>query len=326
MTTNQLPNIHILLQSSLPITPFSWLPFAVIAVLSVVMVAAIIYMLSSIIRSERAKQWSRFQIYEAFLSMLFIVAFAALAYLFFLNPQNLFATQLNIVPCGGTYASSQGCTVAQSTTTNRGSTQPMPGCTGATQLFTLASCDLSQFDNATYALAGDAFTASYLIALLPGLEGELSPIPTTWGIQIIFNLPAIVPIASSGQVVTMFYGFALLLLIFNQLQLIVISGAVLFLALFLSVGLVARTLGFTRTFGGAMIAFGLGIGLLFPLLVAITYGYIDVSAGVMYIQSAGTTSIIWSGFTSLVNNPAAATGGIFLDIGYVIAGSPSYLY
>jgi hypothetical protein len=118
----------------------------------------------------------------------------------------------------------------------------------------------------------------------------------------------------------MFYGFALLLLIFNQLQLIVISGAVLFLALFLSVGLVARTLGFTRTFGGAMIAFGLGIGLLFPLLVAITYGYIDVSAGVMYIQSAGTTSIIWSGFTSLVNNPAAATGGIFLDIGYVIAG------
>ncbi len=324
----------------LPVMPFTWIPIALLAALIVMMIAAVVYMLSGIIRSDRAKQWSRFQIYEVALSMLLIVAFASLAYIFFLNPQGLFG-QLNLVPCGGTLASQQfGC--SGTTVTSASGQVTGPGCTAATQLFTLASCDLSIFNNATFTVAEDTFIASYIVDLLPGVQGQFGPIFTGIGINIGFGTPSLIPVLGGAQLVTYFYDLMLLLLVFNQLQLVVVSAAVLFLSLFLSVGLIARTLGFGRTFGGAMIAFGLGIGILYPLLIAITYGYIDVSAGAVCLQSFSCSfkTIVVSDL-SLIVNPGtyqtaiwyltAGTGGslaslgsglgaIFLEIGYIIAG------
>jgi hypothetical protein len=350
--SQMIPNIHAftaLLQAQipqcsgtsgancLPITPFTWIPIAFLAVLVVIMIAAIVYMLSGIIRSDRARQWSRFQIYEAILSFLLIIAFASIAYIFFLNPQNLLGNQLNIVPCAGTSAQQSGCPSSTGS-----STASAPGCTGATQLFTLASCDLSIFNNATFTIAEDTFIASYVVDLLPGVSGQFGPIPTGIGIDLKFSTPSLIPVLGGGQLISYFYDAVLLLLVFNQLQLVVVSASVLFLALFLSIGLIARTLGFTRTFGGAMIAFGLGIGIIYPLLIAITYGYIDVSAGAMCLQSFSCSFLtIFKSTASLIINPGtyqaaiwqmsagtagslgslgSGLGAIFLEIGYIIAG------
>jgi len=326
----------------LPITPFTWLPFAAVAVLVVILIAAMVYMLSGIIGSDRARSWSRFQIYEALLSILLISAFLALTYLFFLNPQGLFGTQLNIVPCAGASNSQAGCNTITTGTARASTTANSPGCAGATQLFTLASCDLSVFNNATFTLAEDTFIASYAVDAIPGVSGQFGPVTTGIGIDIKFGIPSLIPVLGSGKLMSYFYELMLALLIFNQLQLIVISASVLFLALFLSIGLIARTLGFTRAFGGAMIAFGLGIGVVYPLLVAIMYGYIDVSIGAMCLQSLSCSfGSVMTSFFSLMFNPGTyqtaiwtmtvGTGGslaslgsglgaLFLDLGYVIAG------
>ncbi len=107
-----------------------------------------------------------------------------------------------------------------------------------------------------------------------------------------------------------------------------LAGAVFFLSFFLSMGLIVRTLGFTRSFGGAMIAFGLGIGIIYPLLITITYGYVDVSANVSCIQqlSCGGAQVLQAvssiayGDASFTSLAGTAIGNLVLYIGYIVTG------
>jgi hypothetical protein len=115
---------------------------------------------------------------------------------------------------------------------------------------------------------------------------------------------------------------------------ILISGAPLFLALLVSIGLVAWVLGFSRRFGGAMIAFGLGLGIIYPLLVSITYGFITNSM-IIAFGSGGIGSI--SGIASAVfqflitfiqtifsvlftGTLPASAGTLLMEYGYIFAG------
>ena len=70
--------------------------------------------------------------------------------------------------------------------------------------------------------------------------------------------------------------------ILAQVQMLLISAAPLIFALLMALGLVARSFGITRSFGGAMIAFAIGIGFIYPLVTSISYGFLDYS-----IQYAG---------------------------------------
>jgi hypothetical protein len=319
--TNQLQSLHplqVLLQTvpqctstipignaCLPITPFTWITVASIALLIVIFVAAIVYMLGNVIGSDRAKNWSRFQIYEALLTGLLIAVFGALVYLLFLNPQTTFS-QLNLVP------QTQGS---------------VTGCESATELYTLATCDLVQFTDASLALGQDALYATYIVDAIPGFSGAIDPIPTGIGISMQITLPSLVP-TGSGQIFTLVISAMMFLLIFNQIQVIALAGAIFFLSFFLTIGLIARTVGFARTFGGAMIAFGIGLGVIYPLLVVITYGYIDVSICATCLQSASNGTLFLNGFVSLMTSlwtggftgVGTTMGTIFLDTGYVIAG------
>ncbi len=294
---------HSSLLAALPITPTSWIPTATVSVATVLVVAALVYALSSLIRSENAKVWSRFQIYEAFLSIVLILAFGSISYLFFLSPQTVFS-KLNLVPAP---------------------------CTSATQLYTLAACDIGLFNNASFSFARYALYTTYLVSLITGLSPDIKidPIPATPSISIEIKPPSIFP-SGTSNLVGLLYTTILFTLIFNQLQLIILAGSVLFLSFFLTIGLVARTLGFLRTFGGAMIAFGLGLGVVYPLIVSITYGYIDVSANLACLQStycAATTvgsalfGLMFSSQTYLnATVLPAAIGTLFTNVGYIIAG------
>ncbi len=298
MVSGLAMNYHmaILQAATLPITPTSWIPIATIAVLTIIVVAAMVYMLSNVIRNENAKAWSRFQIYEGLLSILLLVIFGSITYLFFLNPQPTFSA-IKIVP---------------------------QGCTSATQLFTLAPCDVSQFNNATFSIAKYAIYVTYITSAVSlTAKFDVEPIPLNPYINFTFDLSTL-PIGIP-KVLSIFDGAVLLGLLFNQVQLIVLAGAVLFLAFFLSLGLVARTLGFARTFGGAMIAFGLGIGIIYPLLVSITYGYVDVSMNVACLQmtSCAFTTLVGNMYTLIFSSStsySAALGVLFTDIGYLISG------
>jgi hypothetical protein len=305
--------------NTLPITINSWVPIAIIAALTVALIAGLVYALAGIINSDEARGWARFQLYEVMLSVILIVVFASITYLFFLNPQTLFG-KLNLVPTG---------------------------CTSATTMYTLSACDLSLFNNASFAFGAYTFYATFTYTLLAGIlpQGTWAPLGST-SIEIQLTPPGLGP-TNLGSLLTWAYGALLLALIFNQVQLMLLSASLLLLAFFLTIGLIARTLGFLRTFGGAMIAFGLGIGIIYPILISLTYGYVDVTANLACLQYYSTVSTVLSGTTfqcgfsgfianifaiyaaSAVNPSILATsaagipaalGSLVSYIGYIIAG------
>ncbi len=251
-------------QASLPVGPIAWIPFAGVAVLAVMSVAALVYMLGGIISSPNAKNWSRIQIYEALLSMFMLLLFSAFSYLFFINPQGAYRS-LNLVP---------------------GDAALHTGCTDSNNIFSLAVCDLNLFNSAAETFGGMMIFIPFITGLVPGINIILAPILGS-GISLFLSLSLLPPSIAS----TFSNGFKALLtlLILNHIQLLLLSGALLFLSLFVTIGLVARTLGFSKSFGGAMIALGLGLGLVYPLLVSITYGFVDYSADLTCFTSLGCT-------------------------------------
>lgn len=287
--------------NTLPVTPTQWLPFALIVIFTVVLVAALVYMLSSVINSNNAKTWARFQVYEGILSLVLLLVFSAFIYLFFLNPQTVYG-QLKIVPTG---------------------------CTGATQVFTLASCDVSQFNKGATSLAEYSFLLSYFPTAAQPFSLTYTPDPEDPTVSFSLEPPALWP-QETAPILTYFYTTIMFTIIFNQIQLIMLGGAVLFLAVFISIGLIARSFGFLRTFGGAMIAFGLGLGIMYPLLTSLTYGFIDVNANVTCLQTIACTlaggagsflSIILSSSSSSMTALLGTTVGTLIsEVGYIIAG------
>jgi hypothetical protein len=256
-----------------PYSPATWIPFCAVVVMVVIIVAGIVYSISGIIGSTNAKNWSRVQVFEALLSLILIVAFGAFSSLLFINPQGAFST-LNLVP---------GYPLT-------GASNPHTDCTAATSVYQLATCDLSMFNNAGFALADTWYTLGYISGMLPGLQFKLQPDPMSPGITLSFSAPALIPLIDI-PLLGFIYVATLTILLLQQLQLLIIAAAPLFLSVFITLGLVARTFGFTRTFGGAMIAFGLGLGLIYPLMICITYGYVDVHANVSCMLSTyGTVS------------------------------------
>lgn len=252
--------------STLPINPTNWVPIAFVAVLLIIAISAFVYVLSGLINSSHAKAWAQSQIYEALVSIVLLLIFAFFTYLFFLNPVPAF-TQGCLVPGGACAyssppaASGSGCT-AMSTNT----------------IYSLAACDMAYFNNNAFNVGEGMFYLGFLSGLSPGIRVNASVPNISGKISASTSIQSFVPV-NFEKMLAVGFGGLFFALVLNQIQSILIGGSLLFLALFMTIGLVARTFGITRTFGGTMIAFGIGLGLVYPLLVAITYGYINVQMG-----------------------------------------------
>ena len=288
---------------SFPINPFNWVGLAVLGSLLVIAAAAVIYMLAPILESRGIKEWAVFQIYEAILSIALIFLFLGILSMFFINPQTSFQ-KAGIVP--------QACTASTVNT-----------------IFTMASCNMAQFNNAAFNFVYDVYAISALQAISPSYNATitLNPNPPP-NLTIEFAVPNIFT-AISGEYFSEGFGIAnifstlnsgmfLILnqvfdgfIVLSQLQLIVVSGSLLFFAFFMTLGLIARVFGFSRSFGGSMIALGLGIGLVYPMMVAISYGFIDAQPVQQCLASAGCA---YGGAVALAGGSliagAAPTAGI----------------
>ena len=321
----------ILLQTTLPISPIPWFGVSLVAALIVMAVAAALYMIAPILGSSAMRQWSIFQVYEAVLSVALIVLFLGVVQLFFINPQSGFAG-VGLVPTG---------------------------CTATNTIYSLSACDLSQFNSASYAMAGYMWAFAVAKGAIPSSTFSIQPVPQEGdSMEINFGVPNVFD-ALNTQLINYMMGAILAAVLLSQLQLILLSSSLMLLSLFFTIGLIARVFGISRSFGGAMIAFGIGLGLIYPLLIAITYGYVDVTANTYCIISPRTCfgrvmpataafgaaffALMTSSFgylTSLGATPATtaivATGGaavvspvqtsgralvfVFKEIGYMIAG------
>jgi len=285
-----------LLQSSILLLieniPASWEGIAITASLIIIGVAAIVFALASIINSPTARTWSRMQIYEALLSIAMLIIFSFFAYLFLLNPVNAF-NSIGLLP--------SSCTSAY----------------GVNSIFTLSACDLSTFNNYAFSSASILFGASYVLGFAPGLKVTIK-MPTQPTVSATLSLDSVLS-TSIENILTVSFNAILFMLVLNQLQLLLISSSLLFLFVFFVLGIIARTFGFSRSFGGVMIAFAIGLGLVYPLLVSITYGFIDTQISISEINSIENllVSLLLSPLLPLVSKVIEP---VFAFMGYLVAG------
>jgi len=280
----------VMLQTAALPSPLPWFGVTVVVALLVMAVAAGLYMIAPLLGSGAMRQWSIFQVYEAALSIALILLFLFIVKLFFINPQSGFASA-GLVPTG---------------------------CTTTNTIFSLSACDLSQFNSASYAMAGYMWAFAVFKGAIPSSSLTISPLPQEGdNFEFVFSLPNLADTLNS-QFIRFMMGAILAAVLLSQLELILLSSSLLLLSLFFTIGLIARVFGISRSFGGAMIAFGIGLGLIYPFIMAITYGYVDVTANTYCIAAiTSCASSFGSSFFSFMFSPFAATFGLMATVGSV---------
>ncbi len=264
---------------------------AIIVVLTVITISAFIYIMAGLINSSNAKNWAKVQIYEALLSMVLLLIFLGLFYVFLINPS--------------TYYNSVGLLPSECSTPS------------INTLFNLSACDIGTFSNAALGYFDLVSVIGLAAGSSPGIELGFNPVT---GLGITAQLTSVMPDGLEGMLGT---GMSALIffLVLNNLQLILISGSILFLTFFITLGVFARLFGITRTFGGAMIAFGLGLGVIYPLLISITYGFIDANM----LPVTGAFALLPYAIVDFITFVSGSyvpllPNQLILGLGYVIAG------
>lgn len=256
----------VLLQQQVSFVPFiaNALGIAVFAILVVIAVAALVYLISNILDSASAKSWARFQIYQAIVSGIILLAFGVLLVFALANPQAVMGS-LNLVPNNQVVPVLQPASAYQ--------------CQGTPDIFQLATCDLGLFNSNAFGFFEAMFVASMVLGLSGGFEATIQPsLPGIAVAKLNLGVPSILPVQIEDTA-TFVFQVLLFFVFLSNFLLIIVAGSLLFLTYLIIIGLVARTFGLTRTFGGAMIALGLGLGIVLPMMVAVVYGFLDVSTG-----------------------------------------------
>ncbi len=279
----------------------SWFPVVVLAVFAVIAVLSVVYGLSPFVGRSDIRTWTRIKIYEVLLSIVLILIFAS------------FSTVIctaNPVPA----LVIGGLVPPQCSPTPGNPTVPQasnPSGVTPNNFYSLGICDMYTFNVFTSEANSYLYYALLISSLIPTLSFSLesnlvSGAPMGFsglftyslGSKGLSILPANTVYKYSGPAIAFIYG----MMILNQVQLVLLSASVLIFSIFMALGLIARTFGITRTFGGSMIAFALGIGLIYPLMVSMTYGFIDYGLNQVF--------------------PAAAKAGILLLPNSLIPQSP----
>lgn len=262
-----------------------WFPIAVIAALAFIGILAMIYALSTSTGNRRIAVWTKAKIYEVLMGFVLIGAFLFLMFLL---------TSVNFVQLfNGAGIVPPSCNQPQ---------------ISSTDLFTLGVCDMYTFNhNITY-LNYAMYTIGLRLAFIPGVKVATPNIPGLPGIGVgadIVLVPDAVAKFAGDAIGALYVAFML-----TQLQLLLLASGLLLFSLFMVIGLVARMFVITRSFGGALIAFAVGLGIIYPLMVSITYGYVDVGISHTLPYFVGTVI-------------SASLGGL-LDV-LVFVGVPSFI-
>ena len=235
----------------------AWFPITLIAATLIIVILALIYLFAPLMGREDIRRNIGIMIYQTLFGIVLIMAFGIFAtWLCSFNAesilQNLHLVLVNIP---------QGLTV------------PYNG-----NLYETALYDLYWFTNYG-ALANTNGLSSLLYVALntgPSFKIEINYEPGVQDLglseEVSFTASSILNSYISYMNQALYWLF-----IINDLQFIIISAAPIIFAIFVSIGLIARIFGFSRNFGGSLIALGVGIGFVYPLMVSITYGFINVA-------------------------------------------------
>ncbi|MDE1860429.1 MAG: hypothetical protein KGH72_01800 [Candidatus Micrarchaeota archaeon] len=274
------------------LTPFAvWMPIVLTATMAVIVVAAFIYMLSPLAGRSDIRVWAKVKIYDGLLNIIFVLIFMSFATLLCTVTPSPLLSSVGLLP--------QVCTPGGSGSLLTGTQD---------NLFGLADCDIYTFNQDVISFSNNVYWTSIVLSASPavtffpavhvasGATGDVSVMGT--GISFSISLLPIQLI--HHYIVPLMQGF-FTLVIASFVQQILINAALPLFATFMVLGLVARAFGVTRSFGGAMIAFGLGIGFVYPLMVVITYGFLTFT-----IQQIGI-----NGYSTFFGNGLHVVGYFF---------------
>jgi len=235
----------------------AWFPITLIAATLIIVILAVIYLFAPLIGREDIRRNIGIMIYQTLFGIVLIMAFGIFAtWLCSFNAesllQNLHLILVKIPP---------------------GLTIPYNG-----NLYETALYDLYLFTNYGALANTNGLSSLLYLALNTGPSFKIQ-IDYEPGVQYLGVSEDVSFTASSILNSYMSYMNQALywLFIINDLQFIIISAAPIIFAIFVSIGLIARIFGFSRNFGGSLIALGVGIGFVYPLMVSITYGFINVA-------------------------------------------------
>jgi len=236
----------------------AWFPITLIAATLIIVILAAIYLFASLMGRGDIRKNVGIMIYQTLFSIVLIIAFGIFAtWLCSFNAESLLQS-LNLILVNNIPP---------------GVHIPYGGNLYETALYDLYwFTNYGALANANYFLFG-LYAALYNV---PSLGIKINPIPgiNNLGISATSSL-------SPGSILGSYFVYInqtiSWLFIINDLQFIIISAAPIIFAILVSIGLIARIFGFSRSFGGSLIALGVGIGFVYPLMVSITYGFINVA-------------------------------------------------
>ncbi len=260
--------------SSFLTSPYNyWAPFAFASAAAVIALLAIIMMFSSFTGRERMRVWAKVKIYDVIFSIMLIFVFFVIIALFTsINFKTQVFGPLNLTPsdCSGPSAVVSGG-----------------------DIMSLAVCDMYTFNQNVINLN----TAIFLIGLRMSFAPQIGIGYTNFfGIQGVGVDTKISPSAPGFETFTGYLLDALYTaFVISQLQLIILAAALLMFSVLMLIGIVARIFVITRSFGGSLIALAIGTGIIYPLLVCITYGYINVGMAKTGLSLTGAGAIAFIG-------------------------------
>ena len=242
-----------------------WFPIFVLIVAMVLSILAVIYAMAPLMGRNDIRAWARVKIYELLLTLVIGVAFLVYSSgVYIINPTGIY-NGLGLLP----------------TTCASGINGPPPN-----NLYSLALCDMYQFNQDMASFTDQIFWFSLIGGLsptvtfhllAPGYAGGPQTGPEGFSTGVGFTLSVqILPIIFVHQYVVPLMNTYFAMVILAEMQQVLLSASMILFSTLLIMGLVARAFSITKTFGGAMIAFALGFGLIYPLLVSISYGFLDV--------------------------------------------------
>jgi len=235
----------------------AWFPITLIAATLIIVILAAIYLFAPLMGREDIRRNIGIMIYQTLFSIVLIMAFGIFAtWLCSFNAESLLQN-LNLILVNGIPS---GVAIPHNA-----------------NLYETALYDLYWFTN--YGALANANNYWFLLYAALNIGPSLGIKINIPGIQNL-GISATVPFTASS-VLGSYFGYMNQaigwLFIINDLQFIIISAAPIIFAIFVSIGLIARLFGFSRNFGGSLVALGVGIGFVYPLMVSITYGFINVA-------------------------------------------------
>jgi hypothetical protein len=264
----------------------SWAPVVIAIAIMMIGVLALMYMLAPLTGKNNIKEWTKVKIFDVLLGIVLIMIFA------------VFSTTICSVNVAGAYKSAG----LMATSCN--------GAPNVNNLYSVALCNVFQFNNDTRVYMNNiVFGGMMASSFLPEVELSVH-MPEMPGLGIAAKIaPSISLTSALSDTLEVTY----LLEMLNQVQIYLLGIAPLIFALFMAIGLISRLFGVTRSFGGAMIAFAIGIGFVYPLLASVTYGFLT---NTMNNITVNIVSSFWLAIkTATFNLFKALLDGMLIQLG-----------